>query len=319
MSPKSQPGRRKHGRDGLDVIQNHVRISIERVHRARLQGPTTRQPKAHVEEPTQVAALGQYLEAKMKVSEASQEETVAASPRRHRCGSDSAFGLEFKLSRILKQSKRRSGMRVAKPNLDQRSKLTAIKSRNGAAAQTVVARQREREHNDNPLGLSENVLFAFRAVAHVWLARKRRKDRAMRENVTNKLVLHQSRPKELSPAVFDIISKSFVTPVPALQFFDTGTEMPPIQRHNDVIPTRSALAPSPPSAAPMRPVKPATAPASLTPRGICYTIDSSGHRQSKMQHSAELGAPRRARPLYASKLAASMDDAVVHTLNKRLR
>ncbi|OQR91779.1 hypothetical protein ACHHYP_04378 [Achlya hypogyna] len=294
--------RRLHGRDGLDVIQDHVRISAERVHRARLQASVPRRPKAHVEEPEQVAALGQFLEAKMKVSQKPQAEAVTVStPRRQRQrnGSDNSFGLEFKLSRITKQHKRRSGIRILKPATEPRSKLQSpAKSRHGIAVQTVASQHRE--NSGNPLGLQDDVLSAFRAVAHVWLSRKRRKDRAMRENVTNKLVLHQSRPKELSPAVFEIISKSFVSTIPALQFFDTGEpDAPPIRE------------------VPSRPAQPA--PPSLTPRGICYTIDSSGHRQSKMQHSVDHVLPddHKARDQGSSRYATSMEEAVMHTLNKR--
>ncbi|OQR99552.1 hypothetical protein THRCLA_06465 [Thraustotheca clavata] len=311
-------GRQKHHeRDGFDVIQNHVRISAQRVHRARLQTSVTpRCPQETVEEPEQVAALGQFLEAKMKVSTVSNAETVAI-PEHQRChGSKGLFGLEMKLSRIAKQRKRRSGMQLPPSSSAQRVNVNETKARHAAAVNSAPTQHHE--HNDNPLDLSDKALSAFRAVAHVWLSRKRRQEKAMRENVTNKLVLHQS--KELSPVVFDIISKSFVAPMPALQFFDTEGNNEPIKLKRDLIPTTPS---SGRQVNVSRPLKPNSIQPSQTPRGICYTINAKGQRQSKMQHSVgDILAEHHICKNHVHenpKYSTTMEDAVIYTLNRKLK
>ncbi|RHY14325.1 hypothetical protein DYB25_000775 [Aphanomyces astaci] len=167
--------------------------------------------------------------------------------------------------------------------------------------------------------------------------------------------MRHSKMSAMSDNVFDIVSKNFVTAVPALQFFDDSdaVEVPkpvvsrlpsaPVHRPHT---SRSAQPSRPPSSQATPPPRPATSRATpstppattiSTPRGICYTINDDGQRLCKTEHNmSDLELDRTARCVRSSIInpnhahcmlyrgrfndkVTSVEDAMLLNMNKRLK
>ncbi|KAF0716315.1 hypothetical protein AaE_011138, partial [Aphanomyces astaci] len=235
----------------------------------------------------------------------------------------------------IRAHKRRSGLKIKRTGTQQSDKLAKKDGKSYRDIQTAAMMHRQK--HGNPLDMSEKVLTAFRAVAHLWLQRKQRRDQALKDNVTSRLVMRHSKMSAMSDNVFDIVSKNFVTAVPALQFFDDSdaVEVPkpvvsrlpsaPVHRPHT---SRSAQPSRPPSSQATPPPRPATSRATpstppattiSTPRGICYTINDDGQRLCKTEHNmSDLELDRTARGRFNDKVT-SVEDAMLLNMNKRLK
>ncbi|RHY33457.1 hypothetical protein DYB32_001619 [Aphanomyces invadans] len=261
-----------------------------------------------------IAALGCYLDKKAKdVYDATPDFPIIRSPN-PRNTSRAVFGLAVKLTNITKfrAHKRRSGLKIKRTATQRSDKLG---KKDGKSYRDVqAAAMLHRQKHGNPLDMSEKVLTAFRAggegalrcftchqcivVAHLWLQRKQRRDKALKDNVTSNLVMRHSKMSTMSENVFDIISKNFVTAVPALQFFDdrnvadvpkpTVSKLPtsPLRRPHTSRPVKPSRPSMPETTAlPTRPATSRAAAAVTTPRGICYTVTDDGQRMCKTEHN----------------------------------
>ncbi|KAF0694664.1 Aste57867_14503 [Aphanomyces stellatus] len=345
-----------HARDGFDVIQDHVHLSNNRLFRARMnttKGAPQVEPGAGHEngddgddnqsgETPTVNVLGAYLSTKAQDSYPSAPEiqTRVGGPRHT---SRVVYGLAVKLTNVtkLRQNKRRSGVKINRSTSNRTDKSSKKDSKSTRDVQTAVMLHHQK-HN-NPLEMSEKVLAAFRAVAHIWLQRKARRDQVLKDNVTSNLVMGTTtKSMAMSGNVFDIISKNFVTPVPALQFFDDGSGDAPLRPTSAAASKRfvlpsSAPAHRQPAGAPSRPtstqpphgqlaphdtpVRPnARRPTTTTPRGICYTVNDEGTRLCKTEHNmGDLELDRSARGGKEHDKAMTVEDALLQSMNKRLK
>ncbi|ETW08896.1 hypothetical protein H310_01389 [Aphanomyces invadans] len=279
-----------------------------------------------------IAALGCYLDKKAKdVYDATPDFPIIRSPN-PRNTSRAVFGLAVKLTNITKfrAHKRRSGLKIKRTATQRSDKLG---KKDGKSYRDVqAAAMLHRQKHGNPLDMSEKVLTAFRAVAHLWLQRKQRRDKALKDNVTSNLVMRHSKMSTMSENVFDIISKNFVTAVPALQFFDdrnvadvpkpTVSKLPtsPLRRPHTSRPVKPSRPSMPETTAlPTRPATSRAAAAVTTPRGICYTVTDDGQRMCKTEHNmSDLELDRAFRGRSNNKVM-SVEDALLLNMNKRLK
>ncbi|KAH9128612.1 hypothetical protein LEN26_001122 [Aphanomyces euteiches] len=325
-------GKDTHFRNGFDVIQDHVKLSNNRLRKARYgliwqlcelymrrrnagkpDEATLDQAEGNQElDESTISALASYLQDKaVEASRRNAPDFTTANRPNHRASSRVVYGLAVKLNNMtkLRGYKRRSGLKftcAASPR-GSNDKLTKRDSKNFREVQ--VATMLHRQRHGNPLELSEKVLSAFRAVAHLWLQRKQRREQAVKDNVTSKMVMGRRPSTTMSNNVFDIISKSFVTAVPALQFFDDSTYS--TTQRAQQLPSNQTI-----------------------PRGICYTMSEDGTRQCKTQHNMSDLAHVRGwtrsvlrsiaeRHTYNREKDANktvcLDDALLLSMNKRLK
>ncbi|KAH9092561.1 hypothetical protein Ae201684P_008235 [Aphanomyces euteiches] len=297
-------GKDTHFRNGFDVIQDHVKLSNNRLRKARRNAgkpdeATLDQAEGNQElDESTISALASYLQDKaIEASRRNAPDFTTANRPNHRASSRVVYGLAVKLNNMtkLRGYKRRSGLKftcAASPR-GSNDKLTKRDSKNFREVQ--VATMLHRQRHGNPLELSEKVLSAFRAVAHLWLQRKQRREQAVKDNVTSKMVMGRRPSTTMSNNVFDIISKSFVTAVPALQFFDDSTDS--TTQRAQQLPSNQTI-----------------------PRGICYTMSEDGTRQCKTQHNmSDLAHVRGWTREKDANKTVCLDDALLLSMNKRLK
>ncbi|CAK4656657.1 unnamed protein product [Aphanomyces euteiches] len=297
-------GKDTHFRNGFDVIQDHVKLSNNRLRKARRNAgkpdeATLDQAEGNQElDESTISALASYLQDKaVEASRRNAPDFTTANRPNHRASSRVVYGLAVKLNNMtkLRGYKRRSGLKftcAASPR-GSNDKLTKRDSKNFREVQ--VATMLHRQRHGNPLELSEKVLSAFRAVAHLWLQRKQRREQAVKDNVTSKMVMGRRPSTTMSNNVFDIISKSFVTAVPALQFFDDSTYS--TTQRAQQLPSNQTI-----------------------PRGICYTMSEDGTRQCKTQHNmSDLAHVRGWTREKDANKTVCLDDALLLSMNKRLK